>query len=96
MARRNYGVSVSDSYFPKRHCKSQGVYSVFGGGPQVLDSVYWFIRKGNAIPENQPISYRFKYESWLKWNKIITLELLASDLAVAPTKSNTTGMFIPV
>lgn len=93
MARRNYGISCSSHYDPKRHLKSERVYSQFDGHPEVLNCGSWYIRKGDEVSENQPISCRFAHRVWPEWDGIITVELLASDLTVAPEKTDTAGMF---
>lgn len=93
MARRNYGISHSSEYDPKRHLKSERVYSQFHGRPEVLNRASWYIRKGDVVSGNQPISCRFRYKVWPEWNGIITTKLLASDLTVAPEKTDTAGMF---
>lgn len=93
MARRNYGIPFSDNYDPKLHLESERVYSQFNGRPQVLDCVSWYIRKGDVVSENQPISCGFVCRRWLEWDGIIAISLLASNLTVAPERTGTAGMF---
>lgn len=94
-ARRNYGVNCTQAFDSNVHDEAEKYLSSFDGTPRVRDRAFWYIKKGDEVSEDKPISFPF-YNRWkTHWDEEMVFEddLVASELDEAPIKTNSTGEF---